>query len=939
MSTTTAPDARAADPRTLARLRRRAGGDPSAALLLAVDEAAEREIPTLLADLDDAARRALVPELKRKRREHRWGKPGVHRAAHLAGTGCHTGPVACAAWLAASREFFRWENTASLVEVLADRSPEFLAKVVERFANRSEMQAWEADFLFRLAEAAGVEPPVTEGVVTGWSGRAYQELYERVQRRRQARRVRRSRAGGSRSADPAGGDPAPGEPVGDLLAVLRADPLTARVIPVLLDTRELPGRLHEPYDPSGAGPHPLDTWPGALAHLAGEGLLDRTALFDTAVAVAARSGHPLPDTRFHVSLLRALDPTDDEAAERVGDWLRLLADAPAPAAGYAQEVLRRLWEADRLPVERLAEASRAAFFRSEKKLVRAQLSLLDAAMRTRPGAVPLLLPTLGEVFGHPDTALRERALRIVGRRVRHADAAAREELIAAACVLGPGLLPRAAELLDAPDLPGLPDAEPAAPPPDALPEPRPPRPLPAPADTPEEFAARAGSALTADLRARATVADREWTLDGLVRLAHRDRAALAAALEPVLERHREWLGYAEWMRHNGFGLLLPMVAAAGGPVSVDLGKARRMVGKAGCRDARLAASRRRRFLEVAEMLLSEVPPLLLATPDDESGALSPGVLLERLRLYRDAGAKAGPVDLDLALLRCSPAEDPPGLAAAAREVGTPEGERFAAWIEGPGLPEFPVERVVVTGDAYRVPQVESAPSPGVVAALPALPELGGGYPAPATRASCEYWCGCVDSSPRQWASMLPHRPDAVAAHIVPVLANSARWNDRPDTGQLIVLAEAPGPAGPALHLAIAYGLGVRHADDRLATVDALLVLAGRGTLDTARLGADLAELIGGGAVKVNRVADALAVLVAVGAPATAWAVFSTLLPALLAPGGAPPRGIADLLAAAADAVEACGARGEHGWLDPLADRKGGSRAVTEAGRLRRVLAA
>ncbi|MQS08214.1 DUF7824 domain-containing protein [Streptomyces alkaliphilus] len=950
MSTTTAPDTRAsrpevraADPKTLARLRRKAGGDPSAALLRAVEEAAEREIPTLLADLDDAARRALVPELKRLRRENRWGKPGVHRAAHLAGTGCHTGPVACATWLAASREFFRWGDTTPFREVLAGRSPEFLAKVVERFADRSGLQPWEVDLLLRLADAAGVEPPVTEGVVTGWSGRVHQAVYERVQRRRQARRARRARGTHRTDAPPAdvGEAPAPGEPAGHLLTVLREDPLTARAVPVLLDTRELSGRLYDPHDPYGAaGPHPLDTWAGALAHLAGEGLFDREALIETAIAVSARSGHPLSDTRFHVALLRALDPTDAEAADRTGDWVRLLAEAPTPAAGYAQETLRRLWEAELLTVEQLAEMSRAAFFRGEKKLIRVQLSLLDAVMRARPETVPLLLPAVGEVFGHADTALRERALRVVGRRVRHADRAAREELVASADLLGAGLLPRAAELLDAPQLLTPPGEGPAEPLPDVLPEPRVPRPLPAPATGPEEFAAVAGSALAAELRGRVAVADHEWTLDGLVRLAHRDRAALVGALEPILERHREWLGYREWLRHSDFNLLLPMVAAADGLVSIDIGEARRMVGKACCRHAGFSASRRRRVLEVTEMLISGTPPLLLSTPDDESGALAPGTLLERLRLYRDAGVKAGPVDLDLALLRCRPADDPTGLAERARELGTPEGARFAGWVEGPGLPDFPSGRMTVhvwRGDTR--PEAVRAPSPEVAAALPALPELGGGYPAPSPRASSAHWCGCGYSSPRQWASLLPHRPDAVAVHLVPSLANSARWNDRPDTGQLITLAEAPGPAGPALHLAIAYGLGARHTDDRLATVDAILALAGRGTLDTVRLGTDLAEVIGVGAVKVNRIADALTTLASAGAPATAWAVLSVVLPVLLAPGGTPPRGVADLLAAAAGSVEACGARGDHAWLDALADRKGGSRAVTEAGRLRRALAA
>ncbi|MCE7080677.1 DUF6493 family protein [Streptomyces sp. ST2-7A] len=930
------------DPETLARLRRKAGGEPSAALVSAVEEAAQREIPTLLADLDDAARRALVPELKRLRRENRWRRPGIHRAAHLAGAGCHTGAVACATWLAARGEFFEWRDTTPFLEVLAGRPPEFLAKVVERFADRSELQPWEVDLLIRLADAAGVEPPPTEGFVAGWSTRVHGVLHERTRlRRRRARRERGTPGPAAGSTDPDPGSTDPVEPHGDLLTLLREDPLTPRLMPVLLDTRECPGRLHTLPEPPPGVEHPLDTWPGALAHLAGEGLLDRGAMIGTALAVAVRAGHTLPDVRFHVALLRALEPTVEEAADRMGNWTRLLADAPIPAAGYAQEVLRDLWEKDRLPVERLAEASRTVFFRTEKKLIRTQLSLLDAVMRARPETVSLLLPTIGEVFGHTDTALRERALRVVGRRVRHADRAACEELITAAELLGPGLLDTAAELLDAPDLLALPGPEPAGSHIDALPEPRAPLPLPAPAGTPEEFVADLNAALTADLRGSGTALGYEWVLDGLVRLAHRDRAALVAALAPVTEAHPEWLKGTNWLQYGRGDLMLPVAAAAGGITVDDILKVRRTLEYERCRHIRFFLPHRRRTVEIAYALLTSVPPFLLSMPDDESGALDPEVLLDRLRSYRDEGVSAVPIDLDVALLRSRRPDDPSVLAARAREVGTPEGTRFAEWLEGPGLPPFPTERVraeVVEGrESLRM---VSPPFPHPVALLPSLGELGDGYlSGPAAAGRSHLWCHCALSHASHWASLVPHRPDGVAIHLIQHLENSALWNDRPETRQLIALAEAPGPAGPALHLAIAYGLSARHPDDRLATVDAILALAGRGEFDAARLGSDLAELVGLGAVKVNRVTDALALLVPAGAPATAWAVLSVLLPALLAPGGTPPRGAADLLAAAAEAVETCGARGEHGWLHPLADRKGGSRLVTEAGRLRRALTA
>ncbi|GAA4053916.1 hypothetical protein GCM10022233_26630 [Streptomyces shaanxiensis] len=54
---------------------------------------------------------------------------------------------------------------------------------------------------------------------------------------------------------------------------------------------------------------------------------------------------------------------------------------------------------------------------------------------------------------------------------------------------------------------------------------------------------------------------------------------------------------------------------------------------------------------------------------------------------------------------------------------------------------------------------------------------------------------------------------------------------------------------------MAYGLGARRPEDRLAAVDALLVLAARGQLDAARLGADLGQLVWRGAVKPSRLVE------------------------------------------------------------------------------------
>jgi hypothetical protein len=156
------------------------------------------------------------------------------------------------------------------------------------------------------------------------------------------------------------------------------------------------------------------------------------------------------------------------------------------------------------------------------------------------------------------------------------------------------------------------------------------------------------------------------------------------------------------------------------------------------------------------------------------------------------------------------------------------------------------------------------------------------------------------------------------------------------TWGLTALAESDGPVGPATHLAVAIGLGCRHAEDRLTAVDALLVLAARGDLDALRLGGTLAGLVGEGTVKPNRLADASRTAAATGAYATTWGVLAGALPDLLA-AEQPVRGLGELLAVAADCVERCGATAEIPALDAVAERGGSSQLVVQARRLRKAL--
>jgi hypothetical protein len=96
------------------------------------------------------------------------------------------------------------------------------------------------------------------------------------------------------------------------------------------------------------------------------------------------------------------------------------------------------------------------------------------------------------------------------------------------------------------------------------------------------------------------------------------------------------------------------------------------------------------------------------------------------------------------------------------------------------------------------------------------------------------------------------------------------------------------------------------------------------------------------AVKPLRLAESARTAAATGANATIWGMLRHTLPALLADlataePGVPARGLGDLLAVAAECAERSGARGELPHLAQTAGRRGSSRPVAQARRLRSAL--
>ncbi|MFI7342923.1 DUF6493 family protein [Streptomyces sp. NPDC050085] len=865
------------------------------------------ELADLLDGLTDPERRACLPALKALRKELRaepWGAPAAraYPALHVAGAACHTGAAAAAAWIGAAD--WRWSRQAPaevLLHVLGDRETAWLADVAHRLAALPASRAVPYPLVSGLVALSGCAVPTTQTYVTGW-----------VDQLNSTRRYDRS-----------------------LTDLLRIEPHAAELAVALFETDDIGSRLHS-FDPDS--PH---SWTRGLATLAAEGVVDREVLVDACVARLLRGGR-VSDLRVFLKVLDALELSRAEERERSADWAALCADGAAPAAAFAQKVLGALAGDGEVTARLLAETSAAVLFRPEKKLVRGQLVLLGKVLKGRtvqgdPSAVDELLPAVGEAFGHADTDVQERALKLVGHHIDEAGRAAREQLALCAEQLSPGLRTRAQDVFgvslaeDGPHEEVLPPA------------PEPYRVPPAP-DSAAELAEEVGAILASG----GGLTTFERALDGLVRHAYRDREALKEALVPAVSRC--W-----WVRTDQPQFIQRYFLDSPSGLEVVAASVLDAVSTRTLRDASAQGSPRGwrhkeavlrtchdvRLWEAARRIRTEPVPLLLATPTWSSGFIEPDELVARLRVYATEGARAGEADFAQALLRVDRGSGRAGDAAAeAAALGTREGARLAAWLTAP---QWSAPRQTLRDDSAHV-LVDLGEQLDLQKGLPEpFRRLGRAWASRET--ATPYWSDAHGGGQEhaQWLATLPGQREIVAARLLRAVSFAVVHETRGAAAYLPMLAEAEGPAGQAVHLSVVYGLAARHPEDRLAGVDALLTLAARGELDGALLGSLAARLWELDGVKATRLAEALGTAAATGAYASVLGVLRTLLPALLTSkeSASALRGLGDLLAVAADCAERTGS-GQAislpiAGLAEVAARKGASRLVAQARRLHTAL--
>ncbi|MFB4263219.1 DUF6493 family protein [Nonomuraea sp. GTA35] len=618
----------------------------------------------------------------------------------------------------------------------------------------------------------------------------------------------------------------------------------------------------------------------------------------------------------HLAFLRALAPTPAENAPFLRDHVAML-DLSLPVAAYGQEVLIALDGAGLVEDDVFTEACERVLLRPEKKLVRAQLSWIGRLIKRDPARAGQLLADVSITFRHQDVALQEKALDLVAKHLPAAGGPAPRtavgqavlpELRAAAEALSPGLAARATELFG-PAPCERPSGEPFE---EVLPVVPEPRPVPGPIETPAEVAQEVAAVLANDH----DVVAFERALDGLVRHSRLDRAALSQALGPVLRR--EPPQRTDYTSAD----LYDVAAAVRGDeprdwhirLRADHPLSRRFP-DVGPRPSLAGTMLLARLDEAIDLVESGTRPFLLAVPTDATGALDAAVLVERIAAYESLDVTPAPIDLAQALLRVTPVP-----CEAAGELRSDAGRRLARWLEDGGLPHqdstpegWPADDPCGAAPGRWHPERPGLDvAPGLPPAAVALLGPDKSF-APADAYASPYWL-----------AQLPHHRDEVAAR--------THQGETLRSHLFPALAESGGPAGYAVHWQIANALSWRPE----AAVDALLVLAARGQLDTRLFAGVLQAQLRKGWHKPNRAADALRAAAETGAYGTVWSVFEAALPALLR--DEPIRGAATLLALAVECASRCGAKGGIAEVDALAARSGSSQMVKNARLLRDVLA-
>ncbi|MEV4577643.1 DUF6493 family protein [Nonomuraea jabiensis] len=847
----------------------------------------------------------------------------------VAGAGTLGGAAAVADWLV-RRDFSEWGRNMPLeplLRVIAARPAQWQADLAAHLsgrlrATRLQLENGTVALALELLRRTGAEPPDHEPLVVAWV-----------------------------STDPD----------------LARDPLARHLVPRLFEAEGVGRVLRDDRIDAPSG----RSWLRALTKAAP---VEREVLVEGCIRRFLRGGSAT-DLRFFVRLHDLLDPAPSR--ERVGDYLRLLPAAPGPVAELALRMLRG--PGVTLSGEEVNEAVAALLFRSESKLVRAGLTLLDQAARDAGDDLDHLAPALASAFLCESYEVRERSVRWAVKHARRFSPAGAETVREAVAVLPPDLVARLT--------PAYGHVEPDAAPADAF-EPGTLPAFEAPRRSPvrpamenlagtfrhsyDEFAferwldgfvrhpgARRPPAHTTDLYGAGEWRYVEQWAEALL------REAAGPALEPPVPREPDgWEAESRTVEGRTVegrarrGILTPGVrggiAASLAELGLVLGGAERLDTEEPQEGERIFLTpvrkkireeRPSRLLPIApagrlpspalvspphwamlqrcaeiyaELKEGTLPPYLLATPTLTSGHIDPAELVARLEGYERDGVRPLPADLGQALLRL-PREVDSGVVARAGRLTSEAGATLARWLKARPEPVTSVEWPTEPGGRPR-PRIRQEPT-GVafVDALFCDPPLH--------RPSHHH--GSYEPS---WWLVLPSDREVVAMHLIPHL-----YGDWEGPGRLRLhatrLCDQDGPVGEGMALLVSILLGERGWNAGQCREVLLRAVATR-SLPAAECGRQLGQCLRLLDVKLSPVLQALEECARKGAHREVWEIMSGLLPVFLPrPGERANAAHTRALEFAVEVAGWVGARGTIPEVAGIAARDGSSGLIRAARRL------
>lgn len=428
---------------------------------------------------------------------------------------------------------------------------------------------------------------------------------------------------------------------------------------------------------------PAAQWWDALVAALGADVPDQRERLVGECLVRLRTVRTAPEARGFLDLLAHLAPTDDEIVRHQGDHLAL-ATAPVPGAvAVGQEAVRRLVALGRLDAEGFLDATADVLARREKGVVRAQVRLVDRAVRAGAVHAGAAAAVLADALdpARPDLAVATAAvLRRCAAGLTAAEVGSLRDTVAQRA---PEPWPELAATLG-PDL-AAPAPEPAATGDDAAPSGEAPAdgtgtgdrapvagatPVAAPVDLPAPGAVplvtdvdELGERVARLLEDPEDAVGLEVALAGMLRLRDVRPVAAAALLRRASQREHAWVPrsvgrdlvglVAQWLDPTGLGRRLPpappglersgfarsradVPAGAASRESTSYAPATGVTTSLGWSwtlevHARVPAVLHRTRLAEVHRLLTEPPGrALLATPTRTDGSLDGDTLLRRL---------------------------------------------------------------------------------------------------------------------------------------------------------------------------------------------------------------------------------------------------------------------------------------------------------------------